>query len=218
LNDAGGTPRALSVSFRFRFRRCRRSYNDVPARLKATQAAPRRFRYGELDRCPVPLTVKDAEGAEELRPDPESGARRHSSWPNRRDHGSLRRPRPWPTKSCACWMERPFGQGDRRGPRRTAGGHRILFSVPREPPGVRGRARTPRCADLRLQGARFFEADEIQDAVAVRATWPSPTSNLRAAGFSGRASSGSSDESDHAACSPPRRWRSSTKVPRSGKR
>ena len=75
------------------------------------------------------------------------------------------------------------GQGDRRGPRRTAGGHRHPVPFARESPRVRGRARTPRRADLRLQGLGFFEADEIQDAVAVLRYLADPTSNLRAAAF-----------------------------------
>jgi ATP-dependent helicase/nuclease subunit A len=173
-----GTRRALSVSFRsasplLGF------VNDVFGAIEGDQAGrPYAFRYGELDRFPLPLTAEVA-GADAWRPEPDDiplglvvgttvrfAAEAVADEIVRLLNGTTVRDK-------GTGIVRVVQPADIAILFRSRESHRE-FEAALERRGV---------STYVYKGLGFFEADEIQDAVAVLRYLADPTSNLRAAAF-----------------------------------
>ena len=83
--------------------------------------------------------------------------------------------------------------------------HRRAVPLARQPSRLRSRARSARHVPTYVyKGLGFFEADEIQDSIALLRFLADPTSNLRAAAFLRSRIVRLSDRGDRAARAPPR--------------
>ena len=164
LRPEGQTREAITVSFRadpalLAF--VNRLFDDI-AKASGT------FRYDDRDRFPLAEPVLEEE--------PDGPFSSSGPTPSRQPQAA------WPTKWCACsnpgrWFAIARPAFTARPGRPTS----ACSSGQGKPPGIRAGAGTPRHSGLRVQGLGFFDADEVQDAMALLRFLADPTSNIRAA-------------------------------------